>query len=216
PKDRPEEINEILTKIIAGQHIEHLETKRVRKDATVIPVTLTVSPIRDADGAIVGASMISRDMTELKHAAEYSRSLIEAGLDPLVTISPEGKIDDVNQAAVKATGVPRDLLIGTDFSYYFTDPDKALQGYERAFAQGSVTDYPLTLRHRDGTLTDVLYNASVYRDFNGRVLGVLAVARDVTEQKKATALRPAHGGDRQVFARRHYQRGPGRHHHELE
>jgi PAS domain S-box-containing protein len=188
PKDRPEEINEILTKIIAGQHIEHLETKRVRKDATVIPVTLTVSPIRDADGAIVGASMISRDMTELKHAAEYSRSLIEAGLDPLVTISPEGKIDDVNQAAVKATGVPRDLLIGTDFSYYFTDPDKALQGYERAFAQGSVTDYPLTLRHRDGTLTDVLYNASVYRDFNGRVLGVLAVARDVTEQKKATAL----------------------------
>jgi PAS domain S-box-containing protein len=83
PKDRPKEIKDILAKIRAGQHIEHLETKRVRKDATVIPVSLTVSPIRDADGAIVGASMINRDMTELKHAAKYSLSLIEAGLDPL-------------------------------------------------------------------------------------------------------------------------------------
>jgi hypothetical protein len=50
-----------------------------------------------------------------------------------------------------------------------TDPDKAQDGYRRAFAQGSLTDYPLTLVHRDGTLTDMLYNATVYRDFNERV-----------------------------------------------
>jgi PAS domain S-box-containing protein len=98
----------------------------------------------------------------------------------LVTISPEGKITDVNEATIKVTGVPREALIGTDFSQYFTDPDKALEGYERAFEQGSLTDYPLAMLHRDGTLTDVLYNASVYRDINGTVLGVLAVARDAS------------------------------------
>ena len=119
-------------------------------------------------------------MSELKHAAQYARSLIEAALDPLMTISPEGKICDVNEATIKATGVPRSRLIGTDFASYFTDPDKAHQAYKQAFTHGSITDYPLTLRHRDGTLTDVLYNASIYRDPGGKVLGVVAAARDVT------------------------------------
>ncbi|MDQ1536294.1 MAG: hypothetical protein QOE58_687, partial [Actinomycetota bacterium] len=180
PKDRPGEMEDILAKVGAGEHIDHLETIGARKDGTVFPVSLTVSPINDADGVIVGTSMISRDMTELKHAVRYARSLIEAAMDPLVTISPEGKINDVNEAAIKATGVPRDELIGTDFSQYFTNPDEAYEGYQRAFAQGSLTDYPLTLRHKDGTLTDVLYSASVYRDFNEQVLGVAAVARDAS------------------------------------
>ncbi len=122
-----------------------------------------------------------------KRAAEYARSLIEASLDPLVTISPEGKITDVNEATVKVTGVPREALVGTDFSDYFTDPDQARAGYQQVFAQGSVTDYPLTIRHRDGRLTDVVYNASVYTDAAGHVLGVFAAARDVTAQKAAEA-----------------------------
>ena len=127
-------------------------------------------------------------MTKQRQAgAQYARSLIEAGLDPLVAISPEGKITDVNEATVKVTGVAREELIGTAFSDYFTEPEKANEGYQRAFAQGSVTDYPLTLRHPDGTLTEVLYNASVYRDAAGNVLGVFAAARDVTEQKQAQA-----------------------------
>jgi PAS domain S-box-containing protein len=111
--------------------------------------------------------------------------LIEASLDPLVAISPEGKITDVNEATVKVTGVPRNKLIGTDFSDYFTDPEKAREGYQQVFAKGFVTDYPLTIRHRDGWLTNVLYNASVYKDTRGNVIGVFAAARDVTEQKKA-------------------------------
>ena len=65
---------------------------------------------------------------------------------------------------MKVTGVPREELIGTDFSDYFTEPEKAREGYQQVFAKGFVTDYPLTIRHRDGQLTDVLYNASVYRD----------------------------------------------------
>ena len=87
-------------------------------------------------------------------AALYARSLIEASLDPLVTISPEGKITDVNEATVKVTGVSRESLIGTDFSDYFTEPDKAREGYMRVFAKEFVTDYPLTIRHSDGRLTE--------------------------------------------------------------
>src|SRR5690349_24732079 len=92
-------------------------------------------------------------------SSEYARSLIEASLDPLVTISPEGKITDVNEAAVKVTGVPREKLVGTDFSDYFTEPDKARAGYREVFEKGFVTDYPLTIRHRDRKRTDVRYNA---------------------------------------------------------
>ena len=185
PEDRSDEIQTVLAKVRAGEHIHHLETIRVRKDGTVFPVSLTVSPICGADGAVVGTSMISRNMTALRHAAEYARSLIEVAQDPLMTISPEGTINDVNEATVKATGVPREALIGTDFSQYFTDPEAAHEVYQRAFTQGSVTDYPLTLRHADGTLTDLLCNASVYRDLNGNVLGVSAIGRDVTEQNRA-------------------------------
>ena len=58
----------------------------------------------------------------------------------------------------------RELLIGTVFSDYFTEPFDARNGYQEAFGKGFVTDYPLTIRHKDGRLTDVLYNASVYRD----------------------------------------------------
>ena len=183
PEDRGSEMISILAKISAGKSVTNYETARQRKDGTPITVSLTTSPHRDDKGAVVGASEIYRDVTELKHAAQYARSLIETALDPLVTISPTGKITDVNEATVKITGVPRHKLIGTDFSRYFTNPGKAHEGYERAFTRGSVTDYPLTLRHRDGTLTDVLYNASVYRDSGGTVLGVFAAAREVTRRK---------------------------------
>jgi len=102
-----------------------------------------------------------------------------------VTISAEGKITDVNEATSRVTGVARGDLVGTDFSDYFTEPELARQGYLRVFAQGFVTDYPLTIRHTGGELTEVLYNASVYRDAGGRVLGVFAAARDVTDRKRA-------------------------------
>ena len=184
PEDRAGEFISNLANISAGKSVKDSETIRIRKDAKAITVSLTISPIRDEKGMVVGASEIYRDLTELKHAARYARSLIEAALDPLVTISPDGKINDVNNATLKVTGVPRNRLIGTDFSHYFTDPDKAHQGYQRAFTQGLITDYPLTLRHRDGTLTDVMYNASVYRDATGKVLGVLAAARDMTKQRR--------------------------------
>lgn len=121
----------------------------------------------------------------LERASAYNRTLIEASLDPLVTIGPDGKIMDVNEASAQVTGVPRERLIGTDFSDYFTEPEKAREGYRRVFAEGFVRDYPLAIRHVSGRVTDVLYNASVYKDTQGNVLGVFAAARDITERKWA-------------------------------
>ncbi len=108
-------------------------------------------------------------------------------LDPFVMISPEGKITDVNAATVKVTGVLRERLIGTDFSDYFTEPVRAREGYQQVFAEGFVTDYPLTIRHNAGQLTEVLYNASVYKGADSNVRGVFATARDVTAQRRAEA-----------------------------
>ncbi|MDQ1537196.1 MAG: hypothetical protein QOE58_1589, partial [Actinomycetota bacterium] len=184
-EDGADVVRVVLERTAAGQHVEALEAKCLRKDAVVFPVTVTVSPIRDADGAVVGASLIARDLTGQIHAARYARSLIEAGLDPLVSISPEGLITDVNEATIKVTGVPREELIGTEFFEYFTEPEKAKRIYRQVFAEGMAVDYPLTMRHTDGTLTEVRYNASVYRDPEGKVLGVFAVARDVTRQMQA-------------------------------
>ena len=124
-----------------------------------------------------------------RQESRYARSLIEASLDPLVTINIDGKITDMNQACMNITGMTRDKLTGTDFFDYFTEPQKAREVYQEVFAKGFVADSPLTLRHWDGKLTDVLFNGSVYKDDTGNVLGVVIVARDVTEQKRiATEL----------------------------
>jgi PAS domain S-box-containing protein len=160
-----------------------------RKDGSLIPVEIGLNPIVTAEGRFAIAAIA--DISERKRAEEqlrassYARSLIEASLDPLVTISAEGKITDVNEGSIKVIGLPREHLVGTDFSDYFTEPDKARAGYQQVFLKGSVTDYPLTIRHRNGHLTDVLYNASLYKDAQGKVLGVFAAARDVSAQKKA-------------------------------
>jgi PAS domain S-box-containing protein len=122
---------------------------------------------------------------ELRAASLYARSLIEASLDPLVTISAKGKVTDANKATEVITGVPRSQLIGSDFSDYFTEPEKARKGYQNVFAQGSVRDYSLAIRHTSGMITDVLYNATIYRNEAGEIQGIFAAARDVTDMKRA-------------------------------
>ena len=129
-----------------------------------------------------------KQAAELLASSGYARSLIESSLDPLVTIGVDGKIMDVNAATEKVTGVGRSQLIGSDFCDYFTEPDEARAGYKQAFSKGFVTDYSLAIRHATGNITDVLYNASVYRDSQGEVAGVFAAARDITDKKKADQI----------------------------
>lgn len=152
---------------------------------------------RAAELVIANKELAFQNDEKIKRAAElrianYARGLIEASLDPLVTINTEGKITDTNEATVNLTGIDREKLIGSDFFDYFTERQMAREVYQEVFANGSVADSPLTLRHKDGKLTDVLFNGSVYKDDRGNVLGVVIVARDVTDQKRiATELTEA-------------------------
>ncbi len=114
--------------------------------------------------------------------ANYARGLIEASRDPLFTIGRNGKITDLNHAAIRAIGQSREILIDSDFLNYFTEPEKAREGYQLVFEKGFVVDYPLTIK--DNALTDVLFNGSVYKDEKGNIIGAVVVARDITEQKR--------------------------------
>jgi PAS domain S-box-containing protein len=147
-------------------------------------------PVMTDDGQFSYGFVMVTDITERKKAEKalrdtslYTRSLIEASLDPLVTIGYDGKITDVNNATESVTGYSRKKLIGSNFADYFTEPDRAEAGYNQVFETGSVRDYELHIRHKNGKITPVLYNASVYRDQSGSITGVFAAARDITERK---------------------------------
>ncbi|MGZ4931867.1 MAG: PAS domain S-box protein [Halobacteriota archaeon] len=171
------------------------------------------NPERDytrRDVAVVGrlaeelfslAVMRMRAEEQLRASSLYARSLIESSLDPLVTISAEGTITDVNKATEEVTGFSRNALIGSDFSDYFTEPDKARKGYQQVFADGFVRDFPLIIRHKSGKVTDVLYNASVYQNDAGEIQGVFAAARDVTEVKQAEEAAKTHAQHAETLSR---------------
>ncbi|RBN51345.1 response regulator [Flavobacterium psychrolimnae] len=127
---------------------------------------------------------LNTDLNAQKLRSDYSLSLIEASHDPLFAISPEGKITDMNNASVEVTGIGRQELIGTNFFEYFTEPEKALEVYQKVFEKGFIADSPLILRHKNGKLIHVLFNGAVYNDDKENVLGAAIVARDVTNQKR--------------------------------
>jgi PAS domain S-box-containing protein len=198
PPDRHDEVTDFLSRIRRSETIKHYETERMTKSDGQIHVSVTVSPIKSASGEIVGASTIARDISDRKRAqafqraSAYTRSLIEASLDPLVTINVEGKITDVNMATERVTGCSRNELIGTEFADYFTDHHKARSGYQQVFKDGSVKDYELEIRHKNGSLTPVMYNASLYRDESGEITGIFAAARDISDLKQAEQKLAAH------------------------
>ena len=161
------------------------------KNGKLTDVLYNASVYKDEEGNVLGIFAAARDITPEKLASQYTLSLIEASLDPLVTINTKGKITDMNEALVNITGISRKELTGSDFFDYFTEEQKAREVYQEVFEKGSVVDSPLTLRHKNGKLTDVLFNGSVYKDNQGNVLGVVIVARDIAGQKWALDLQIA-------------------------
>jgi PAS domain S-box-containing protein len=192
-----ENIRQLVAGIIP---VYDTEKRYVRKDGSILWGHLRVTAIRDSQGRLRHFLAQIEDISPQKEAESalaessfYNRSLIEASPDPLVTISPEGKIQDVNAATEKATGRTRNELIGTDFCDYFTEPQVAREGYSRVFTEGTVIDYPLEMRHVDGHTLPVLYNATLYHDSKGTIRGVFAAARDITRVKAAEeAIKKAH------------------------
>src|ERR1017187_7420975 len=187
----PQKAREVYQEVFAKGSVADSPLTLRHKDGKLTDVLFNGSVYKDDRGNVLGEVIVARDVTAQKLLSKYSLSLIEASLDPLVTISTEGKITDMNEATVNIIGLTREKIKGTDFFDYFTEPQKAREVYQEGFAKGSVADSPLTLRHKDGKLTDVLFNGSVYKDDRGDVLGAVVVARDIAEQKWAVELRIA-------------------------
>ena len=183
----------------ASRGIEDIyELTYIRKDGSRFPAVVSVTALRDAQDAIIGYLLIGTDNTARRQVEEermkldqrlrdqhfYTRSLIESNIDALMTTDPRGIITDVNKQTEALTGCTRDELIGAPFKNYFTDCDRAEAGINRVLNEGTVTNYELTARARDGTLTVVSYNATTFHDRDRRLQGVFASARNMTELKR--------------------------------
>ncbi len=186
----PQKAREVYQEVFAKESVADSPLTLRHKDGKLTDVLFNGSVYKDDKGKVLGVVIVARDVTAQKLASKYARSLIEASLDPLITINVAGKITDMNIAFSNITGLSQEHLTGTNFFDYFTDSQKAKEVYQEVFAKGFVADYPLTIR--DHKLTEVLFNGSVYKDEQGNVLGAVVVARDITEQKRiATELTEA-------------------------
>src|SRR5688572_25382308 len=183
----------------ASRGIEDIyELTYIRKDGSRFPAVVSVTALRDAQGAIIGYLLIGTDNTarklveaeqkkldqRLRDQQFYTRSLIESNVDALMTTDPLGIITDVNKQMEALTGSTRDELIGAWFKDYFTDPERAEAAIKLVLSEKKVTDYELTASARDGKKTVVSYNATTFYDRDRKLQGVFAAARDVTERKR--------------------------------
>ncbi|MDQ1521030.1 MAG: hypothetical protein QOI55_2103, partial [Actinomycetota bacterium] len=162
---------------------------RLRKSGEQFTARVVVTPRHDRAGA-VGYLLISKDITgeirmteELEATQSYTRSLVESNMDALITTDPLGVITDVNQQMETLTDRGREALVGTPLKDYFTEPDRVEDCIRLVLREGKVTDYELTARRPDGSMTVVSYNASTFYNNDGKLRGVFATARDVTDKR---------------------------------
>src|ERR1700694_3939862 len=164
---------------------------RRRKDGSTFNSRVVVTPRRDSDAKTIGYVLISNDISDELRLAEqleltqlYTRSLVESNIDALIVTDPLGVITDVNQQMSEMTGRTREQLIGTPFKNYVTDPAAAENGIRLALLHGKVTNSELTARAADGRETVISYNAQTFNLRGGKLQGVFATARDLTEHKR--------------------------------
>jgi PAS domain S-box-containing protein len=192
PDDRPIFVKAFEDALVSGHF--HYE---LRIDPHAGPrrwIEATGEVYRDEGGRAVRMAGTVVEITDRKLAEEairsasaYARSLIEASVDPMVVIRPDGKVTDVNAATEAMTGVRRGRLVGSQFADYFTEPEKARAGLQRVLSAGAVRDHSLMVRHASGRTTEVIFSASVFAGPDGNVQGIFAAARDVTELRALQA-----------------------------
>ena len=206
PDDLPR-INEAYRAALAGGPPYQAEHRIVRPDGELRWILMAaVVQHDDTDGPkrMLG---ICQDITdrkriedEIRASAAYNRSLIEANLNPMVTIGPDGTITDLNAATEQATGRERAELVGTEFSGYFTEPDLARAGYEQVFRDGSVRDYPLELAPpRTGTHFGAVQRLGLPRPVRAGARGLRRGARRHQDNRTQAALRESEERLRALF-----------------
>jgi PAS domain S-box-containing protein len=198
PSDRQGEEDTVISRIRAGQAITHFETIRQRKDGSLIPISLTVSPIHDEAGKVIGASKIARDLTDRVEAAITSRrlvALVESSDDAIVTKDLNGIITSWNAAAERMFGYTAEEAVGR--SIRMVIPKELQQEEDMVLSKiraGEKIDHFETERqHKDGSRLSISLTVSPIKDDNGKVIGASKIARDITEgtRLKDTARRHA-------------------------
>lgn len=167
------------------------ELKCIRKDGKIVSVLSTITIRSNTSGMFTGYSVISHDQTALNEklqsltkSNEYTRSLIESNLDVLMTTDSLGIINDVNRQICEMTEFSREELISSPFKIYFTDPKRAEDLIRKVLSENRITNYELNVKSKSGKLTPVSFNATTFHSENGRLLGIFATARNITEQKR--------------------------------
>ncbi|MBC3796934.1 PAS domain-containing sensor histidine kinase [Acetobacterium tundrae] len=134
---------------------------------------------------IIAKELAEEKNTEIIKELNYYRNFFEISLDLFVTIGLDGIIADVNTATENALGLPRKKLIGKEFSTYVIESHKAQAGHQQIIREGAIVDHELNLKHINGTTTPFLFNASLYKDNEGKIIGVFAAGSDITTTRKA-------------------------------
>jgi PAS domain S-box-containing protein len=197
PADRQSEEDMVLARVREGEAITHFETIRVRKDGTLIPISLTVSPIHDEAGRVIGASKIARDMSAQAQAAVANRRLaavVESSDDAIITKDLNSIITSWNPAAERMFGYTADEAIGRSVRMLIPDD---LQDEEdvvlRKIRAGERMDHYETIRkHRDGTTLAISLTVSPIRNELGQIVGASKIARDITERARLLAAAREH------------------------
>ncbi|MEP7193839.1 MAG: PAS domain S-box protein [Actinomycetota bacterium] len=187
PKDRVGEIYEVLATVSAGKAVERLETIRVRKDGTVFPVSITIAPIRDEDGVIVGHVTVHRDVTEQRQAFEVAQrmaAIVEGSDDAIFGRTLDGVITSWNPAAERMYGYAAREIIGRSVDLLISGDQVAeLEGLRAKINAGEAVNRLETTRVRkDGGKFPVSLTVSPIRDEDGQIIGASIVGHDMTGQ----------------------------------
>jgi len=190
PPERANEESDVLERIRNGVRVKHFETVRVRKDGTLVHVSVTISPIRDKGGVIVGASQIARDITERIRAEELQERLaavVESSDDAIIGNSPQGTITAWNPGAENLFGYSASEAMGKP-TQMLVPPERANEESDilARVARGERLDHFETVRvQKDGKRVDVSVTVSPIRDRSGAIVGASKTARDISERKCA-------------------------------
>ena len=191
PKDRHSEEKEILRRIRNGESIEHYETVRCRKDGTLVDVSLTISPIRDLSGKIIGVSKIARDISKQKQAerlAVEQARLLDLSNEAILVRDKDDCITYWNRGAEELYGYSAEEALGKmTHKLLRTEPSESLEKIFAALEREDRWSGELVHRRKDGSKIVVMSHWALDRDEAGKRAFVLETNTDISERKEAEA-----------------------------